>query len=110
MNRFPTPKENIVLDLLFEWLHESRFNRTMQEYIAIAARVPKTAAVHAYVNQRLREMAAGGHFPYEICYFKVKDRYHWYAPFPTSLSIETVRTALKKFGLAELRRLAKAAA
>ena len=47
MNRFPTPKENIVLDLLFEWLRESRFNRTMQEYIAIAARVPKTEAVHA---------------------------------------------------------------
>jgi hypothetical protein len=110
MNRFPTPKENIVLDLLFEWLRESRFNRTMQEYIAIAARVPKTEAVHAYVNQRLREMATGGFAPYQICYFKAKDRHPWYAPFPTSLSIETVRTTLKKFGLPELRRLAKTAA
>lgn len=103
MNRFLTSRENIVIDLLFEWLSEARINRTMQDYLAIALRVPKTEAVHAYVNQRLREMAAAGHAPYQICYFKVKDRYPWYAPYPTSISIETVRLALKKFGIPELR-------
>lgn len=110
MNPFPTSKENIVLDRLFEWLGESRINRTMEEYIAIALRVPKTEAVYAYVNQRLREMADAGYAPYQICYFKAKDRYPWYAPFPTSLSIETVRSALKKSGLLELRARARAAA
>lgn len=110
MNRFPTSKEKIVISLLFEWLGEWRFNRTMKEYIAIAARVPKTAAVHAYVNQRLREMAEADCAPYEICYFKVGDQYPWYADFPKSLSIETVRTALKKSGLLELRAHANATA
>ena len=107
MNRFPTPKENIVLDMLFEWLGESRCNRTMDEYIAIASRVPKTAAVHAYVNERLCKMGEIGFAPYQICYFKAKDRHPWYASFPKSLSIETVRSALKKSGLLELRALAK---
>jgi hypothetical protein len=52
MNRFLTSKENIVVNLLFESLGEVRCNRTMREYMAIAQRVPKIEAVHAYVNQR----------------------------------------------------------
>ena len=56
------------------------------------------AACHAYVNERLREMAEAGFAPYQICYFKTGDRYLWYEDFPTSLSMETVRTALLKMG------------
>ena len=97
MTPFLASKENIVINLLFAWLGESRYNRTYQEYIAIAARVPKVEAVFAYVNQCLEEMAASGHAPFQICYFHIEDRYPWYADFPTSLSRETVRTALKKF-------------
>jgi hypothetical protein len=97
MSDFPTSKENIVINLLFEWLGESRFNRTLPEYKAIAAQVPKVEAVFAYVNQRLGELAEADHAPYEICYFKAGDQYPWYASFPAQISRETVRTALKKF-------------
>jgi len=55
------------------------------------------------VNQRLREMAEAGFAPYQICYFKVGDRYPWYEDFPTSLSMETVRTALLKMGMPQKR-------
>jgi hypothetical protein len=94
---FSRLKENIVINLLFEWLRESRFNRTLSEYKAIAARVPKVESVFAYVNQRLGEIAETRHSRYEICYFKAGDRYLWYAKFPAQISRETVRTALKKF-------------
>ena len=109
MNPFPTSKkntskENIVIDMVFDWLGESRFNRTQAEYEAIIARVPKDEAVHAYVNQKLQELANRGIVPYEICYFKRGDQNHWYEPFPTSLSRETVRTALIKSGLRRPRR------
>jgi hypothetical protein len=110
MNRFLTSKENIVVNLLFEWLGEFRCNRTMREYMAIAQRVSKIEAVHAYVNQRLREIAQAKLAPYQICYFKIGDIHPRYANFPASLSIETVRTALKKFGIAELRALAETSA
>ncbi len=110
MTQSLTSKENIVINLLFEWLGEERYNRTTADYMAIALRVPKTAAVHAYVNQRLGEIAKSGVPPYEICYFKAGDYGHWYAPFPDSLSMETVRMALKNFGIPELRVWAKSAA
>jgi hypothetical protein len=96
---FLTSKENIVVILIYGWLGESRLNRTYDEYMEIAARFPKVAACHAYVNERLREMAADGFAPYQICYFKAGDWYPWYEEFPTSLSMETVRTALLKMGM-----------
>jgi hypothetical protein len=96
MTPFLTPKENIAVNLIFAWLGEYRFNRTYDEYMEIASRFPKLDACHAYVNQRLREMAEAGFATYEICYFKAGDRYPWYEPFPTLLSKETVRTALLK--------------
>lgn len=103
MSQFPTSKENIVLDLIFESRGESRINRTYAEYMAIAARLPKLFTLHDDVNKRLSEMATAGNAPYEICYFKKKDRYPWYEKFPTSLSIETIRTALIKSGMKQPR-------
>jgi hypothetical protein len=94
MSQFPTSKENIALNLLFEWCGESRINRTYDEYMKIAAELSKLEACHAHVNQRLREMADAGIAPYQICYFKAGDRYPWYEDFPTSLSMETVRKAM----------------
>lgn len=99
MSPFLTSKENIVASLVYEWLGESRTNRTYAEYMEIASRFPKVAACHAYVNQRLREIADSGNTLFEgICYFKAGDRYPWIEPFPTWLSREIVRTALIKMG------------
>jgi hypothetical protein len=98
-----TSKENIAFSLIFEWLGESPINRTFEEYVEIAARLPKLQSLHAYVNQRLREMAEAGYAPYEICSFKAGDRYWRYEPFPRSLSITTVRNALVKSGMWQLR-------
>jgi hypothetical protein len=63
MSPFLTSKENIVVNLIYEWLGESRTNRTYDEYMEIASRFPKVAACHAHVNQRLREMADAGNAP-----------------------------------------------
>jgi hypothetical protein len=104
MSRSLTPKENIVVDLIYGWLGESRDFRTYDEYMEIASRFPKVAACHAYVNERLRKMAEAGFAPYEICYFKAGDLYPWFEEFPTSLSMETVRTALLKMGMRPSRR------
>ena len=103
MGHFLTSKENIALNLIFAWLGESPVNRSIDEYVEIAARLPKLASLHNYVNQRLREMAEAGCSPYQICYFRAGDRYIWYAPFPTSLSMATVRNALIKSGMAQLK-------
>jgi hypothetical protein len=103
-NPFPTSKEQIALDLIMEWLGESRFNRSLDEYLSIARRLPKLEALHAYVNQRLAEIAKAEVAPFEICYCKSGDRYPWYEPFPTSLSKETVRSALVKSGFWALRK------
>ena len=103
MSQFLTSKENIALNFIFAWLDESRYNRTYDEYMKIAARLPKDAALHAYVNQRLKDWADYGFSPYQICYRKNGDRYHWYVDFPKSLSIETVRTALIKLFPPEMR-------
>lgn len=103
MSQFPTSKENIALDLIFETLGESRINRTDVEYKEIAARLPKLFTLHDDVNKRLHEMAAAGNAPYEICYFKKGDRHPWHEKFPTSLSIETIRTALIKSGMKQPR-------
>jgi hypothetical protein len=100
---FPTSKENIALALIFHWLGEERCNRTYDEYRRIAKRLPKLEALHAYVNQKLGEFERAGYAPYQICYFRSKDRHIRYEDFPTSLSRETVRSALVKIGMWQLR-------
>ncbi len=102
MSPFLTPAEEIVINLVFEWLGETRVNRTMSEYIEIARKVPKVDAVYAYANERLPKIAATG-APYEICDFKPGDAFWKYRPFPRSVSRETVRTAMAKFGIFTLR-------
>ena len=103
MSPFLTSKENIVVNLIYEWLGESRINRTFDKYMEIASRFPKVEACYEYVNQRLREMADAGNAPFEICYFKVGDQYVWFEDFPTSLSRETVRRALLKMSMPRSR-------
>ena len=100
---FLTSKQNLALNIAMDWLGESLINRTMADYKRIALLIPKLEAVHAYVNQKLREWAMQGYAPYQICYFKPGDQCPRYEPFPTSLSRETVRLALKNSGLWDLR-------
>ena len=104
-----TSKESLALNLIFGSMGESPFNRTIDEYLAIAARAPKLAVLHADINRALGNMAAAGHAPYEICYFKAGDKKIWSEKFPTSLSIETVRQAWIKVRHARTADMAKAA-
>jgi hypothetical protein len=71
-----TSKENIALDLIFEFLGESRVNRRMDEYFEIESDLPTIEAAFVYVNGRLAEFANKGYAPYEICYFKTGDIGH----------------------------------
>jgi hypothetical protein len=43
MTPFLTSKENIVVNLIYQWLGESRTNRTYDEYMEIASRFPTVA-------------------------------------------------------------------
>jgi hypothetical protein len=97
MSAFPTPGENIVIDLACEWIGESRFNRSRDEYIVMRQKLPKLEAIHAYVVQRLKEIAETGTAPYQICRFRAGDKKIQYEPYPRRLSRETVRNAIKKF-------------
>ena len=104
MGPFLTSKENIALDLAFQWQKESRINRTFAEYLAIARKLPAIEALFVYINDELAKIHASGKVPYDICYFKQGDRGHWYEPYPASLSRETIRRALKKSGMLDLKR------
>lgn len=48
------------MNLIFEWLGESRENRTMEEYMAIASRLPPLKVLHGIVEERLRDRHASG--------------------------------------------------
>jgi len=100
---FLTSKENIVIDIAFGWLGESRINRAREEYMDVASRIPNLTALHDIVNDTLGRMAEAGYAPFEICYFKRGDRGHWYETFPKSVSLETVRKAWLKSGMKELK-------
>ena len=102
-DHFLTPAENIALELVFAQLGESRFNRSMADYMAIASRAPKVTAMHHDVNEILGHMAQNGIAPYQICDFQAGDRSHWYRPFPTELSLETIRNAWVKSGMRALQ-------
>jgi hypothetical protein len=103
MGQFPTPIENIVLDIAFELMGESRINRTTDEYMQIAARLPPLKVLHSRINERLGKMTAAGEVTYEICRFKAGDKRYEYEPFPTSVSLETVRNALTVAGMRKKR-------
>jgi hypothetical protein len=47
---FPTPIQNIAINLIFVAMCEARNNRTQQEYAAIAARLPPLKTLTARVN------------------------------------------------------------
>lgn len=99
MARFPTSIENIALDLIFEYMGESRSNRTFDDYMRIASELPPLKTLHHIVNQQLAKIAEAGAAPYEICRFRAGDKIIRYEPFPTSISIQTICTALIVSGM-----------
>lgn len=99
MNKFPTSREDLALNIIFELVGESRYNRSDDEYMAIAAKLAPLKVLHGMINDHLAHMAAAGEAPYQITHFKKGDRYPVYEDFPTSVSLETVRSALTKIGM-----------
>ena len=98
MARFPTSIENIALALIFESMGESRSNRTFDDYLRIASELPPLKTLHHIVNQQLAKIVEAG-APDEICRFRAGDKIIRYEPFPTSISIQTIRTALIVSGM-----------
>lgn len=76
----PDDEKGIALSLIFECVGESRYNRTADEYDAIAAQLPPIKVLHGYVNDRLEQYAEAP--PYRLCYFQAGDRRAWLDDFP----------------------------
>jgi hypothetical protein len=80
---FPTSSANIAINLIYEWMGESRINRCYDDYMAIAARFSRIEACVARVNQRLEELDRSGFAKrHEICHFRPGDKHIRYAPYP----------------------------
>ena len=94
-----TSAQNFALSLLFDALKVDRINRTPEEYEQIKAQLPNLKQAHHLINEHLREFAEAGFFSNcQICRFKAGDKIIRYEPYPTSISIETVRLALNAAG------------
>jgi hypothetical protein len=102
---FPTPIQNIALDLVFEVMGEERVNRTSQEYRAIAARLPALKRLEFLINTRLRQLHKSDRDRlYEICRFGAGHKRYAYEPFPKKISYETLRAALTIAGMRPPRK------
>jgi hypothetical protein len=76
-----------------------RIRRARTEIMGIASELPPLKTLHHIVNQQLAKIAEAGAPPYEICRFRAGDEIIRYEPFPTSISIQTIRTALIVSGM-----------
>jgi hypothetical protein len=99
-----TPAHNLALSLLFDALGMNRANRTHEEYQRIKAALPPLKQLHYRINERLQTLTEAGFFANaQICRFKAGHKIIQYEPYPTSISIETVRQALTWAGWREPR-------
>jgi hypothetical protein len=106
--QFPTPIQDIALNLTFAVMGEKRINRTYDEYMAIAARLPPLKVLTSGINRMLQELHwrnddCNGVLLPELCRFKAGDQRIIYEPYPKTISHETVRTALEVAGMREPR-------
>jgi hypothetical protein len=93
------PLEELALDLLFESYGEHRYNRSTEDYGRLSAMVPSLKEAHFRINQALQnEINSGQQRWAKICRFKAGDVSPRYEPFPTSISIDTIRNALNYSG------------
>jgi hypothetical protein len=105
---FPTPIQNIALSLIFAAMGEHRYNRTYDEYMAIAARLPPLKQLTFQVNGLLQQLhkcndECKGFILPGLCRFKAGDQRIIFEPYPKSISYETVRAALVTAGMREQR-------
>jgi hypothetical protein len=99
MYRTRKPLEELALDLLFEALGESRYNRSPEDYERLCALIPPLKQAHFLVNQELRKHHDKGTFrDTAICDFKAGDRVVTYRAYPKTISIETIRNGLIALG------------
>ena len=105
--QFPTPIQDIALSLIFAVMRESRFNRSYDEYMAIAAKLPPLKKLTFEVNETLRQLhkydgCNGMRLP-ELCRFRSGDKRITFEPYPEAISHQTVRTALTIAGMRKPR-------
>ena len=98
-----TSVDNIAVSLVFAYMNEERYNRTYDDYMRIASALPPLKVLHYELNQLLTRRLEHYGPPYEICRFRAGDERYSFESFPTSISIETIRTALIKSGMREPR-------
>src|ERR1700730_17052533 len=101
--KFTTPIQEIALNLIFVAMNEGRINRTYDDYMAIAARIPPLKILTFKVNQLLQHLhkcdgCEGIRLP-ELCRFKPGDQLVDFEPYPKRISYETVRAALEIAGM-----------
>ena len=103
----PTPIQQIALNLTFAVMGERRINRTYDEYMAIAARLPALKVLTFKINQFLQHMnkcsgCNGVQLP-ELCRFKAGHCRIVYEAYPKRISYETIRAALELEGMRQLK-------
>jgi len=101
MYRPPRSLEELSLKLIFEAIGESRYNRTPEEYEQLITRLDRIGLkeLHHLVNEKLAEYQRSGQPPWAaICRFQPGDRELRFDPFPTTISLQTIRNALNYSG------------
>lgn len=99
-----TDIENIALSLVFDAVEEQQINRSADEYAKIAQSLPALKVLHHLVNEELRERLQSPEYANrQICRFKARDRVIRFEPYPRSISIETLRSALNWSGMRQPR-------
>jgi hypothetical protein len=93
------PLEELALDLLFESYGEDRYNRSTEDYERLRSHATSLKVAHFRVNEELKKENSEGRQRYSaICRFRAGDISPRYEPYPTSISIDTIRNALNFSG------------
>jgi hypothetical protein len=104
-----THVETIAISLVFDVMGEEQINRSADEYANIAEALPPLKVLHHFVNEELRKRLRSPEYANrKICRFKAGDRIIKFEPYPRTISIETIRSALNSSGMREPRRQRKA--
>ena len=107
--QFPSSIQEIALNWTFAVMGERRINRTYDEYMAIAARLPPLKVLTFKINPFLQHMnkcsGCNGVLLPELCRFEAGHRRIVYEfRYPKRISYETVRAALVLAGMRQPSR------
>ncbi|MGY4615475.1 hypothetical protein ACVWZ4_000702 [Bradyrhizobium sp. USDA 4472] len=93
------PLEELAVDLLFEAFGEHRYDRSQREYEHLISLIPPLKEAIYLVNRRLQELNEKGQQRFSvICYFRPGDLAPRYMPFPSKISLDTLRKGLITLG------------